>query len=86
MRVELTLAEPQSAVPPQHFGPLVGVSGNAPLSVGYQPTALTFELHAGILDGVTGNAPASPPWQRGALAFVLHPEIFLAGVPGLEPG
>jgi hypothetical protein len=28
--VEPTLSEPQSEVPPQHFGPLVGAAGNAP--------------------------------------------------------
>lgn len=55
MRIELTLAEPQSAVPPQHFGPLVGVGGYAPPFSPYQDDGLLLTytpVKIGARDGI----------------------------------
>ncbi len=66
--VEPTLAEPQSAVPPQHFGPLVGPEGIAPSFLAYQASVLLLNYEPKrILERVTGFEPVLEPWQGSVL-------------------
>lgn len=57
---------------------MVGASGNAPLSSGYQPDALTFELRADLefWRGRRVPPPRSPRWQRGVLLLDYSPMKF----------
>ena len=71
--VEPSLAEPQSAVPPQHFGPknLVRQGGVEPPLVGYQPTRLPLTYWR--MEGETGSAPAISSLATRRLATRLLP-------------
>ena len=63
MRVELTLAEPQSAVPPQHFGPLVRLEGIEPSFSAYQADGLPLIYRR--MERPMGFAAAARPNRQG---------------------
>jgi hypothetical protein len=66
--VEPTLAEPQSAVPPQHFGPEIGRRGWLRSTVfALSRRRSTIDLHAGeYWSGGRESNPRDPSWQNGA--------------------